>query len=304
MGLDPALLHLASQQFGVLSRHQLHARGVSVHQLHRALESGMLQRVYSGAFRIGGSPSTWEQMLKAAELSAGPEAGVSHRAAASLWEIQSCNPRPVEIATHRKLRPRDFTVFRTFCLGPNELVQHLGFTVTDPVRTLLDLGKLQSPQKLERALENALRTELVTWDGFESRFQEWRRSGRNGVSRWEVVLSARAAELQVTESEFETLLSQIIERHGLPAPKRQVSIMDGDLFVKRPDFVYERAKVALEADSLTWHFGRDAWHRDLETNNRLSAMGWLVLRFTWDDVTRRPGWVAATIRNVLSVRAA
>jgi very-short-patch-repair endonuclease len=38
---------------------------------------------------------------------------------------------------------------------------------------------------------------------------------------------------------------------------------------------------------------------DLARQNRLVTLGWTVLRFTWEQVVRRPGDVAATLRSVL-----
>ncbi|WP_426242193.1 endonuclease domain-containing protein [Nocardioides sp. LHG3406-4] len=63
----------------------------------------------------------------------------------------------------------------------------------------------------------------------------------------------------------------------------QVPIRDGR-FLGRPDLVDARLRMAIEADSFEWHGGRTALVRDARRYNALAVAGWLVLRFTWEDV--------------------
>lgn len=81
----------------------------------------------------------------------------------------------------------------------------------------------------------------------------------------------------------------------------QVAIHDPH-FLGRPDLVDVRLRIVLEADSFEWHGTRDALVRDARRYNALVAAGWLVLRFTWEDVMFRPDEVAATLRDVVKRR--
>lgn len=47
-----------------------------------------------------------------------------------------------------------------------------------------------------------------------------------------------------------------------------------------------------------WHFSRQAWDRDRERENRLTGLGWRILRFSWDDL-KRPVVVADEVRRSL-----
>ena len=47
----------------------------------------------------------------------------------------------------------------------------------------------------------------------------------------------------------------------------------------------------LEADSFEWHGGRDDLARDARRYDRMVVHGWLVLRFSWDDVMHDPTYV-------------
>lgn len=108
-----------------------------------------------------------------------------------------------------------------------------------------------------------------------------------------------------TESELERLFHRNVVKPGsLPHPAFQFRIYDGREFVARRDFVYPHELVAIEVDGWRFHAGMKAWQHDLETDNRLVALGWVVLRFTWDDITRRPEDVIRRIPGTGTTRAA
>jgi very-short-patch-repair endonuclease len=52
----------------------------------------------------------------------------------------------------------------------------------------------------------------------------------------------------------------------------------------RPDLVDLDLGLVLEADSFAWHGDRTALRRDAARYNRLVVAGFMVLRFTWEDV--------------------
>jgi very-short-patch-repair endonuclease len=66
----------------------------------------------------------------------------------------------------------------------------------------------------------------------------------------------------------------------------------------RPDLVDRELRMVLEADSFEWHGRRDQLRRDARRYDQLVVDGWLVLRFSWEDVMFDPEFV----RDVL-VRA-
>ena len=95
---------------------------------------------------------------------------------------------------------------------------------------------------------------------------------------------------------FESVLRAIaLSVPGL-AVRPQVQIRPGI----RPDLTDDRLRIVLEADSFEWHGGRAALARDARRYNLLVIDGWLVLRFSWEDVIHNPGYV----RDVLVAAAA
>ena len=81
----------------------------------------------------------------------------------------------------------------------------------------------------------------------------------------------------------------------------QVAIHDPH-WLGRPDLVDRRLKIVLEADSFEWHGNRADLDRDARRYNALVAAGWVVLRFSWEEVMFHPARVRATIEAVVARR--
>lgn len=72
-----------------------------------------------------------------------------------------------------------------------------------------------------------------------------------------------------------------------------------DGIVLHPDMLHRRGKVAVEFDGARFH-GDDAARRaDLERDALLASVGFSTLRFTWEDITRRPDWCRARARSAV-----
>ena len=68
------------------------------------------------------------------------------------------------------------------------------------------------------------------------------------------------------------------------------------------DVAFPEGRLAVEVDGRAHHSDARAFQRDRQRQNDLVAAGWTVLRFTWDDLVRRPGEVIDRIVAAL-VRA-
>ena len=56
-------------------------------------------------------------------------------------------------------------------------------------------------------------------------------------------------------------------------------------------------KVVAEADSFEFHGRRQALTRDCERYTALAVRGWVVLRFSWENVMFEPAYVADCFRR-------
>jgi very-short-patch-repair endonuclease len=95
-----------------------------------------------------------------------------------------------------------------------------------------------------------------------------------------------------------------VRRAGLPDPQPQAVLSDADGVIGRVDWLVPSFRLVLECDSFEWH---GAWHRrkaDLRRDRRLVAAGYVVLRFSWEDVTRRQQQVLADLVGAASRLAA
>ncbi|MGQ0431745.1 MAG: endonuclease domain-containing protein, partial [Microthrixaceae bacterium] len=86
----------------------------------------------------------------------------------------------------------------------------------------------------------------------------------------------------------------------LPVPLLQHEVWHAGRFIARIDAAYPDHKIALEVDGYGAHSSPYAFQRDRTRQNRLVALGWTVLRFTWADVVDRPATVATTIREAFA----
>jgi hypothetical protein len=114
-------------------------------------------------------------------------------------------------------------------------------------------------------------------------------------------LPGRAALLELIDdvragvrSYLEGLGFRAFTAAGLPPPQLQYEIPLGyrSLHV---DAAWPEVKLAVEFDGAAFHSGKDDWQRDLRRDAALAAAGWVVLRFSWTDVTERPRFCAAQV---------
>lgn len=97
-------------------------------------------------------------------------------------------------------------------------------------------------------------------------------------------------------SAAERVLHDLLDEAGIKGWSANTEMMiDGQVIV--PDVTFKRSRLILEADGYAFHSDRNAFQRDRYRQNQLVLEGWRVLRFTWDDLTERPGEV---VRQVLS----
>lgn len=97
---------------------------------------------------------------------------------------------------------------------------------------------------------------------------------------------------------FETELRRLATTAG-PNVRPQVSLYT-EHFLGKPDLVDIDRRIILEADSFEWHGSRRALVRDARRDNSFVVAGWLVLRFSWEDVMHHPDDVLRLLQAVAS----
>lgn len=301
MHVDARVAEVAGRQHGVVAHAQAIGAGLSPRQIAVRLRLGTWQTVHRGVYRIAGSLSTREQRLAAATLACGEGAVVSHRAAGELWSLNGVEPGWTEVTVAQSHLPRHHgvTVHRTKDLLPRHVARRHDLRVTNPMRTLVDLGLVVPRPVVQRAMDDALGRKLVSVAGLVRIWRDVARPGRNGSG---VLRSLLEEHLPVPHAtRLEKAMLRLHRRYGLPEPEVEYSIHDeAGRFVGRADFVHVEARLVIEVDGYEKRTSLDAFQRDRSRDRKLRALGWTVLRFTWLEVIHTPKDVAAEIAAFLA----
>jgi very-short-patch-repair endonuclease len=180
------------------------------------------------------------------------------------------------------------------------LIDVAGFPCTDPLQTLIDLAAALDDDHWEQALESALRRRQVSLSELEAVLPVLSRRRLAGVVRIRRVLERRPAGAPATGSRLETLFVQLVRRHlDVEAPQRQVEIRDehGD-FVAYVDFAWPELGLFIELDGQ--HHADQPVHDARRETAVVAATGWLVGRFTWQEVVRYPVATARRLEALLA----
>lgn len=103
------------------------------------------------------------------------------------------------------------------------------------------------------------------------------------------------------QSPLESLSRIRLVAGGLPEPALQVAFHDAAGLVGVADMVWEEWKVIGECDGLLKYSSREDLVREKKREDRLRALGYVVVRWTWDEIMRDPRAVVARIRRAFAV---
>lgn len=281
-----------------MSREDLLARGMTPRAIEYRLWTGELIAIRPGTYLFTGGPETRRQQLIAVREWAGDGSAFSHRCAAEQWGMDGVPEGITEITTPRRLNAPGVVVHRCK-LEPRDIRNYRSLPLTVPERTLMDLGAVVGPLQVEIATDSAFRLGLTTLPRAADYIAAHGGPGRRGSRVARKILADRLLDAGRPHSVLETLLRRVILDSTLPRPALQYRIEEAGEFIARVDAAYPRVNLAIEGDGWEFHMGRVVWKNDLRRRNRLLAAGWHVLHFTYEDVTKRPGYVVETIETVL-----
>jgi very-short-patch-repair endonuclease len=110
-----------------------------------------------------------------------------------------------------------------------------------------------------------------------------------------------ATATPLSDSFLESVLRALLICAGIEGFEPQVVVTNGSFRV-RVDLGHRVAMVALEAEGFEFHGSRQDFAADCYRYDELVAAGWLVLRFTYEQVMGDPVWVVNSIRAALAER--
>ncbi len=158
---------------------------------------------------------------------------------------------------------------------------------------MLDFARVAPYRRVRYALAEAEYHQLLDVEALE-RIRGRGRRGSEGLGR---ALAHHRPELAHTRSEFERRFIELCEWGGLPIPEFNVKLLGLTV-----DALWRRQRVVVELDGKAGHGTPAQMARDHERDLRLRAVGFVVLRYAWEQLTRRRGLVLADVRRALELR--
>jgi len=292
-GPDAGVAALADAQWGVVSAAQLAGAGLSPSGISRRVRAGQLIRLFPGVYAVGHVHLRREGRWLAAVLSCGEGAVLSHRSAASLWDVLRTERANIDVTAPRsRASKRGIDLHRVRTLDPEEITAKDGVSTTTIARTLLDLAEVDTPQRLEKAVAEADVQRLL--DHAQLGRTIARARGRRGLAPLNALLS-RVEPPKLTQSELEEAFLSLVRHHGLPEPQTQRRIADWSI-----DFLWPAARLAVETDGRRYHAVAAAFERDRRKDLDLALAGYRTLRFTARQVVDEPRKVVAAVARCLA----
>ncbi|MGY2128887.1 endonuclease domain-containing protein [Blastococcus sp. SYSU DS0617] len=262
------------------------------------LRSAAWRRLFPDVYACASLAVDHECRARAAAALAVRGACISGRSAAVLWGVPLADADDdVELTVPPDCRAgavRGIRISRR-SLPADDVVVRGGVRVTTPIRTAVDVARIQPVQEAVVALDQVIGAGLLTLGELRRAASALGGPGCRSVRR--------AAELAdgLAGSPQETRLRLVLLSSPLPRPVAQCTIRGAaGQFVARTDFAWPEAKVALEYEGV-WHGQAQQVGRDRRRLNDLTAAGWTVVFATAADL-RDPAGLIARLTAVLSPR--
>ena len=240
-----ALDRLARTHHGVVTRAQCRDLSVPDGTVDEWVACGRLEPLHRGVYRLAGTVRSWDQAVFAA-VAAGGVSLASHRAAARLWGLLDRDEVEISIPATRRRSLRGVVVHRSSDFWKATPSMKNMIPVTNPLRTLVDLGAVVRRAELVDAVERAVTRRLVTIPGLEAEWEVLAARGRAGCAELRRVLDDLALGSDRPESLLETRMARLLRRAGLPRPRFQYEIRHAGRFIRARPGRLDRLAVHVE----------------------------------------------------------
>jgi hypothetical protein len=284
---------LATQQDGVVGHGQLVTLGFDHEWIKHQLKTGRLHIVFRGAYAVGHKRISWQGRYRAAVISCGPEAMLSHWSGVRWHNLKRWSRGPVHVTVPgggRLDRQEGIVVHRVRRIRPADTTIVDGVRVTSVARTLLDMAAIVRRTTLDELLEAADDADLLdikACDGVCGR-------GRKGSTALKRALLLYRPIPRWTRSRLERYAYRLLEQEpDIPNPsintwvgKHEVDLRIGDLVIEIDGGAVHGTKAAKERDP----------RRDVE----IQLAGCEIMRVTEHRLRYEPETYVADVRAFVS----
>jgi hypothetical protein len=292
---DARAADFAAVRDGVASIAQLAECGLDRDAIAVRVRRGVLHRIHRGVYAVGHPGISLRGRFRAAVLAGKRGTALARFSAAADWGFIEWQEREPEIIVTRggARRIPGIKVYRSRTLVRRDVRDRHGIPVTSPARTLLDLATVLPEKALRRAARQAQAMRLVTPREIEEICD--RLAGHRGVGKLRRVVAGGPAP---TASPLEDIVLDLLDRAGIPRPLINRPLRCGGRTIV-PDFLWPDRRLALEADSVTWHEHKLVRENDADKQAILEANGYRVIRVTKAQAERHQQQTLARIRAAL-----
>jgi very-short-patch-repair endonuclease len=295
------IMAVATGQLGLLSRRQANGVGVTNAQLRSRVSSGSLLQVGADTFRLPGAPTSAHADLLALMLDIGGEVWASGPTAAALHGFDGYRLKPpfdVTILRGRDVKRVGHWIHTTASLALIDRAVVEGTTTLSGARTLIDLARTESRERLTAAFDSGLRDGKFNEALVHRRIVALRSKGRFGIPRLLDAIEGAEA-IRGGHSWLEREYLRLVVAAALPIPlTQQVLTRAGDKLV-RVDFRFANTPVVVEVLGYQFHRSRAHLRRDADRMNAMLADGLQPYQFSYEHVVEAPESVVATTRSAL-----
>ncbi|HJZ34974.1 MAG TPA: type IV toxin-antitoxin system AbiEi family antitoxin domain-containing protein [Solirubrobacterales bacterium] len=286
-----AAWQLARAQHGVLTRRDLESLGFSKMAIEHRVATGRLHLISRGVYSVGRRDLSPRGRWMAAVLACGDLAVLSHRSAAELWGIGFEEKGRIDLTVtgRREIKRAGLKVRMRPKLPEASVVRRLGIPVTNPVQTLIDIATELKPMRLERAVNQADVHDLVDPETLRTALDG--HVGEPGVKKLRTMLDRHTFRL--SDSDLEILFRPLARAAAFPSPLSKHWVLGYEV-----DFFFPGQGLIVETDGLRYHRTPAQQARMVKRDQKHTAAGYRVLRFTHWQIAYAPTEVTDILRKI------
>lgn len=288
-----ATWRLVRRQHGVVDRRQLLGLGYTAKAIRHRVAQGRLFPLYRGVYAVGRLELNREGRWMAALLACGEGAMLSHHSAAALWRfgIEKEGMIDVSVLRHCKVRRAGIRVHDRPGLWGRDLGTRNRIPVTRPVKTFLDIALELPENRLERAINEADKRDVIDPDALRKALDD--HPGEPGVRPLRRILDKHTFRL--ADDELELLFRPLAAAAGLPVPLTKEIVNEFEV-----DFYWPDLGLVVETDGWRYHRTPAAQTRDALRSQTHTAAGLTPLRFSHYQVKYEPRHVLGILQKTVA----
>jgi hypothetical protein len=230
----------------VVTRRDLEGLGFPKEAIDHRVATGRLHLIARGVYAVRRPELTPRGRWMAAVLVCGDDAALSHRSAAQLWGIGYEEGKRIDVSIRRssRLERPGIMVHARAKLPERSVVRRFGVPVTHPIQTLIDLATELKIMRLERAVNEADKLDLIDPETLRTALDGY--VGMPGVKALRTMLDRHTFRL--SDSDLEVFSRPLALAAGFPLPLTKHRVLGYEV-----DFWFPDHGLVVETDGLRYH---------------------------------------------------